>query len=926
MIRKLTIFAFCALAAVLPQLAGAQDRDAGHSVSFRGEDLGRALELVVEQTGIDIAYSTELVDGKRVFCRSLDSTIAELLRCVLAGTGLDYLILSSGTFVLKEAAQIEADFGVVTGAVRDAVSGLPLAGAHVLLGPSGLGAVTNQQGRFALAKVLTGRHRLTTTYLGYADREDSVVVRASPGSDIRILLAAEVLTVEPVIVNGLRRQLALNQDPSEMGVRPQSHMDPVRETGLLAGVQIGDVLSDLHVQGGDSGEHQFRLDGATVFVPLKLGGLIGPFSPLALGKISVEKAGFEAGHGSHLSGIISAEHGLDSRGGHGFEALIDPLAASARVTGEGGSGQTRIRWMLAGRTSLAGGLRPTAFIDQVRTWSELDPFLFDLPFVRLGDDFSDEEITESKDLGDLDFEEADEVFGLDYSDIHGAARIEFGPFRTWTISGFRGRSGISRDIIFGDLDGFLGLDENDIETLGSKDRYGWTNDVLQTGYEWVVGPRTFASLQSWWSRYELDHAFSYDFEVVNDPDVDKLAGLLGEEEELDRNGVAEFGITGSVTRALGQRHTLAAGLEVRATQGSFDLTLPHLVELLDLQEVRLDTRVVRQAALFVSNRTDFRNSTALDVGARLTYFDGRAGLFVEPRISLRKDIRLQGEQQLALRVASGIYRQFHQQVDVGTYQFDALVPSFRVWMPVPRDNRPPISYHAAAEALYIPNRAWEVGIEAYRKWTPHALVIDHVALVQGQVTVEEDGSGFLRSSAARSAGLAIHGRRQARGLHIEIRYDFEFSQRRIPGRFQDAYVQSPWNAPHRGYAAIEVPLGEGVSISSRARYATGRTWGLHRGYYDYLGVHPELSRVGEWDLQNPEAHRLPDLFQMDLGLSYGRNLKGVQANVQLSVINVLNRSNVAAWSLDLLQEDGQTERFSRLANPRMPFGSLRLSW
>lgn len=922
--KRLLLILILVVAALVPSLAKAQDATARYSLSLQGTSLDRALNVVVDRTGIDIAFSTELVAGKRVYCRVVEATLQALLRCVLSGTGLDYLILSSGTYVLREALQIESEFGVITGAVRDGQSGAPLAGAHVMVEPGGLGAVTNSDGRFAIAKVLMGKHRLSTTYLGYADRRDSLVVVPTSAASIEILLAPEVLVADPVVVDGLRRQLPLQQTYSDLEARPGSRLDPVRDVGLAAGLQVGDVLADVHLQGGDSGEHQFRLDGATVFVPLKLGGLVGPFSPLALGRIRVDKAGFGAGQGSHLSGIISAEHRQTNAGVAEVEALLDPFSASARVSGKVSRARP-VHLMVAGRTSLGAATRPPAFMDQVRTWSALDPFLFDLPFQRLGDTGADEEPPE-EDFGDLELDEKSEAFDLGYSDFHAAVRVEISPFRSWTFSGFRGRSRLARDIVFRDPEEFPGLEEDDLDVLTSRDGYTWKNDVLQSGYEWVAGSRTFVSIQSWWSSYRLDHAFDYDFESEDDPDVKILEELFGDKPELDRNEVGEIGLSATLTQAVGAVQTVTLGLESRSTRSSFNLTLPLLEAALDLQDVFLQSQAVRHFALHLNDRFQIGSQTSLDFGIRATRFDGRSGLFLEPRISIRTDRRLSGGGQVAVKLAGGLYRQFHHQVDVGTYQFDAIVPGYRVWMPVPGDARPPISYHLAGELLVVPMQFWAVGLEAYSKWTPHTLVVNHPELVLGRIDVEEDGSGFVAPATARSAGLSVRLRRWGPGTKLEVRYDYAHSERRIPGRFDDAFVQTPWNAPHRVFVTAELPLSGGFSLSTRSRFASGRTWGLHRGYYDYLGVHPDLSRVGEWDLTDPEAHRLPDVLQVDAGLGFSRRLAGAQVQMQVSVINVLDRGNIAAWSLDLLDESGQTERFSRTFNPRMPIASLRLLW
>ncbi|MEM8600607.1 MAG: STN domain-containing protein, partial [Bacteroidota bacterium] len=92
-----------ALAALLfapPALA--QDAG-GYTLTVRGVDVTTALAEVVRLTGIELVYPSELASDQRVYCAERDATAEALLRCVLDGTGLDFVRTSSGAYVLIEA-------------------------------------------------------------------------------------------------------------------------------------------------------------------------------------------------------------------------------------------------------------------------------------------------------------------------------------------------------------------------------------------------------------------------------------------------------------------------------------------------------------------------------------------------------------------------------------------------------------------------------------------------------------------------------------------------------------------------------------------------------------------------------------------------------------------------------------------------------
>jgi len=80
----------------------------------------------------------------------------------------------------------------------------------------------------------------------------------------------------------------------------------------------------------------------------------------------------------------------------------------------------------------------------------------------------------------------------------------------------------------------------------------------------------------------------------------------------------------------------------------------------------------------------------------------------------------------------------------------------------------------------------------------------------------------------------------------------------------------------------------------------GRRWAFRRLYYDYLryGGTPV---VGGYDLDRPEAHRLPGRYRLDLGLSWHRRVRVTHLQLQLLVRNVLDRRDVYDRSLTLTE-------------------------
>ena len=107
----------------------------------------------------------------------------------------------------------------VRGKVQDSVSGRPLAGAIVGLGPSGSDRITrtDDAGEFAFSKVAPGSYSLTVKRLGYDPRTRVVEVR--PGMDSILVVMLRVSTLDTVRIRATNQGIYGAVGTAE-GLRP----------------------------------------------------------------------------------------------------------------------------------------------------------------------------------------------------------------------------------------------------------------------------------------------------------------------------------------------------------------------------------------------------------------------------------------------------------------------------------------------------------------------------------------------------------------------------------------------------------------------------------------------------------------------------------------------------------------------------------
>ncbi|MBN2414225.1 TonB-dependent receptor [bacterium] len=200
----------------------------------------------------------------------------------------------------------------ITGRVSDALTNIPLAGAHVTIRGSGLGTVTDATGRFCFENLLQGTYSITVTYMGYAPREEDIRVSTGRTADLVFRLHPVTVELAGVTVTGFSGEasplpgtLILSQKdirtggastlPDLLKSIPGLDIDPESRTGSsrlsIRGSQANQVL--VLVDGAPLNNHR---DGSAdlSLVPLEL-----------IDTITIKKGGGSSLYGSGaIGGVI----------------------------------------------------------------------------------------------------------------------------------------------------------------------------------------------------------------------------------------------------------------------------------------------------------------------------------------------------------------------------------------------------------------------------------------------------------------------------------------------------------------------------------------------------------------------------------------------------------------------------------------------
>lgn len=875
---------------LLPAALSAQNAPGWDNFNFvaRGESLDFTLQRLVQKTNIDLIYDPQLMSGESVFVRANDKDPEEILRLILSETNLDFIQLSSGTYVLVKDNRQETLLGSMTGKVVDKTTGQPLRGAHVMLADASGGTSTNSAGRFNIPKLEPGHYEVTVSYVGYRPVKDTVWVPANNSIQHHISLETKPVWVEPIIVSETQKLLPAADSFTGKVENPRETslgtIDAVKSMNTVMGINFNLALADYHIQGGNTGQHQLRLDGVPVYNPVSMGRLIGAFSPYALGTIGIHKAGYGTPAGSQLSGVVDLNHDLGNQQDQSFLMQADPLSVNGRfdynINNEDGPD---IDLMLAGRANIWRWYEKPGLAETFREWDQVDPLLTNSLL----------DISST----DMNYLQENHSSDIRYSDLHLAASVEHNDFQTTRISAYRGKNFLQTDLFSQNVE----LASDAPNHMSTIDRYNWTNWMSKVEHEWLISPRLDANISAYMTRHTLRHQYAMGnnlnttLDFAGAPIAEQLrVGAVQNMSTGNQNGITESGVETNISYSVSKNYQIESGLK-----------LTHLNYRFHLSDLYVNTAHSESTSFllsnFVQNNIFLSNQTSLSVGSRFTFIPSRDLVFAEPRLSIQHDEPETVIGYLSAKLSGGIYRQFINQFDVSNIAPSALVPSMRFWVPADFSTDVPKAYHLSGNFLWEPNNHWTVEVESYYKWMPTTLSLDYRDLFDystiGTRSLSQQAQFITDSQQyAYGGGLSIQRVLPALQMQLTGKYQFSQVQRQIGYRFNSEYESVPWNHPHQLNFSGEWQALSDVMVLLQWKSIWGRSWGFRKAYYDYLAI-ADAPILQDHDFENPSGDQLPAYHQLNAGVSYNLKLKKGTLQMRMDVFNLLDHSNVMNWWL-----------------------------
>ncbi|MDZ7269538.1 MAG: TonB-dependent receptor [candidate division KSB1 bacterium] len=193
-------------------------------------------------------------------------------------------------------------------------SGEPLPGAHVWVLPSGMGAVADASGHFAIENLFAGEYDVQASFVGYEPQiRQGVVVQKDFVTTVDFKLQPKIITLDEIVIEAAADQSALSafQHKITAAQMQQSGARNVAELlRTMPGVDIseeagGSGRKRISIRGSNPSQVLVLLDGVPLNDPLTGEVDLNQIPLAGVAEIRVLKGGHSSRHGSGaLGGVV----------------------------------------------------------------------------------------------------------------------------------------------------------------------------------------------------------------------------------------------------------------------------------------------------------------------------------------------------------------------------------------------------------------------------------------------------------------------------------------------------------------------------------------------------------------------------------------------------------------------------------------------
>jgi ferric enterobactin receptor len=785
-----------------------------------------------------------------------------------SNSSIPIIIISSVFFILFFNTIFSADKKDISGTIRDSVTGETLVYANIIIEGSRSGVTTNNDGFFVIIDAPRDNISLLISYMGYESKKISYDNSNTENQKLEIQLKPISIVTDDVTVVAEKYKIwkmadgisQITLSPKQLMILPKlGEVDIFRSLQLLPGVSgISDGSSGLFVRGGTPDQNLILLDGMTVYHVDHFFGFFNAFNADAVKDVQFYKGGFSAKYGGRMSSVVD----LTGKTGSINKFKMDIGLSSLSVNGV---------------AEIPVFDKGSILISARRSYSDIiqtDFYQSIYGFLSSGDADSEPKINGRGEIMEQSLMPSFYFYDLNAKFSYQLTNKDFLSF-----SFYNGED---------NLDESQEPKSTGNSTTSTTQRF--TNDYTNWGN---IGGSAKWSRQ-WGDRFYsnfLVSATDY-FNIRNSEkgttstDSETTSGFMGTSfKSVEDNSVSDFTVRFDNEWKLNNLHMLNFGLWYSDINTNFLMTRNDSITILDRNSGS------SQLALYLSDKIDLVSDLALDIGGRITGYEGTESLYFEPRFSAIYSLT----DQIKLKGAWGNYYQFINHVT----NEDVLEGTRDFWIVADDYIKPGFATHYILGAEFQTND-YLFTVEGYYKELNNIVEFNQrISTLRGRetsnntaTTVEENfffGDGY-------SKGIEFLIQKKAGNFNGWLSYTLGQVEYTFP-EFNDG-LAFPASHDRRHEVNLVASYKTGNwNLSASWVYATGKAYTAPESQY-YLTMLDGES-YGYTHVSDKNTNRLPDYHRLDLSATYSFKMKSYSGDIGLSIYNLYDYKNVWYREYDL---------------------------
>ncbi len=272
-------------------------------------------------------------------------------------------------------SSLHGQSGTLRGFVHDRETGEPVIFTNVYFKGTSVGAPTDVNGFFTIARIEPGDYTLLVTAVGYDSISRKITIDPGAIKDLRLYASPSSEILVGVDVSARRQSARTETQTSVVHVQPKEikqipaiggDPDIAQYLQVLPGVIFtGDQGGQLYIRGGSPVQNKVLLDGMVVYNPFHSIGLFSVFDTDILRHADIYTGGFGAEYGGRISSVMDITTRDGNRRSTKGKVSISPFQTKAMIEGplkpQTDTTASSVSYILSAKRSLLAETSPSLY-------------------------------------------------------------------------------------------------------------------------------------------------------------------------------------------------------------------------------------------------------------------------------------------------------------------------------------------------------------------------------------------------------------------------------------------------------------------------------------------------------------------------------------------------------------------------------------